>query len=47
VRLVPFLMEGFADDMSMFQPDGIHPTAATQPRMLDNVWKQLRPLLKP
>lgn len=47
VRLVPFLMEGFADDMSMFQPDGIHPTAAAQPRMLDNVWKQLRPLLKP
>lgn len=47
VRLVPFLMEGFADDMSMFQPDGIHPAAPAQPRMLDNVWKQLRPLLKP
>lgn len=47
VRLVPFLMEGFADDMSMFQPDGIHPSGPAQPRMLDNVWKELRPLLKP
>jgi acyl-CoA thioesterase I len=29
----------------MFQPDGIHPIAAVQPRMLDTVWKQLQPLL--
>jgi acyl-CoA thioesterase-1 len=46
VRLLPFLMEGFADDMSMFQPDGIHPSAQAQARILDNVWKELRPLLK-
>jgi acyl-CoA thioesterase-1 len=47
VRLVPFLMEGFADDMGMFQPDGIHPNSRAQGRMLDNVWTELRPLLKP
>ena len=43
--LVPFLLEGFGDDMSYFQPDRIHPTAAAQPRLLANVWPALVPLL--
>jgi acyl-CoA thioesterase-1 len=43
--LVPFLLEGFADDLSWFQPDRIHPTAKAQPRMLDNVWPVLSKLL--
>lgn len=43
--LVPFLLEGAAGVPSMMQPDGIHPTAAAQPVMLDNVWPTLRPLL--
>lgn len=43
----PFLMAGFERDLAAFQPDGLHPTAATQPRMLDNVWPALQPLLKP
>ena len=43
--LAPFLMEGIADKPDMFQPDQIHPTAAAQPRLLENVWKALRPLL--
>ena len=47
VPLVPFLFEGFATERSMFQPDGIHPVAAAQQRMLDNVWPQLRPLIAP
>ena len=46
VALVPFLFEGFAADRGKFQPDGIHPTAAAQAQMLDNVWPRLRPLLK-
>jgi acyl-CoA thioesterase-1 len=29
----------------MFQPDGIHPTAAAQEKLLDNVWRELEPLL--
>lgn len=45
LALVPFLMEGFADRRDLFQPDGIHPAAAAQPRMLDTVWKALKPLL--
>lgn len=43
--LVPFLLEGFGEDRAYFQPDGIHPTAAAQPRMLDTVWKVLQPML--
>ncbi|MEO7728453.1 MAG: arylesterase [Burkholderiales bacterium] len=45
VPQVSFLFEGFGDDRSLFQPDGIHPTAAAQGKLLDNVWPQLRPLL--
>jgi len=43
--LVPFLMEGVALDASLMQADGLHPNAAGQPRLLDNVWKALKPLL--
>lgn len=42
---VPFLLEGFADRPEYFQADGIHPTAAAQPLMLEQVWKVLAPLL--
>lgn len=43
--LVPFLLEGIATDENMFQADRIHPTAAAQPVLLDNVWSVLEPLL--
>jgi acyl-CoA thioesterase-1 len=44
--LVPFLLEGVADDLGKFQPDRIHPTAEAQPILLENVWKPLRPMLR-
>jgi acyl-CoA thioesterase I len=44
--LVPFLLEGMAEDLSNFQPDRIHPNGTVQPILLENVWKGLRPLLK-
>ena len=47
--LVPFLLKGVADGPDadkLFQPDRIHPTGAAQPRMLDNVWPVLKPLLR-
>jgi len=44
--LVPFLLDGFSENRELFQADGIHPSAAAQPLMLDNVWKELLPLLK-
>lgn len=34
-------------DLAYFQPDGIHPNARAQPLLLDNVWVQLAPLLRP
>lgn len=47
--LVPFLLAGVADapdPLKWFQPDRIHPAAAAHPRILDNVWPVLRPLLR-
>ncbi len=47
--LVPFLLDGVAnvpDADAMFQPDRIHPKAQAHPRMLDNVWGALKPLLR-
>jgi acyl-CoA thioesterase-1 len=49
VALLPFLLTGVADvpeAESLFQPDRIHPRAAAHPRMLDNVWAPLLPLLR-
>lgn len=45
VELVPFLLDGFAQDLKYFQSDELHPTAAAQPKILDNVWKVLMPML--
>ena len=44
--LVPFLFEGFANKREYYQPDNLHPTAAAQPILLENVWKVLKPMLK-
>ena len=38
VALVPFLFEGIAAQPGLFQADGMHPTEAGQPVLLDNVW---------
>ncbi len=44
--LVPFFLEKIATDLSTFQADRIHPTAAAQPALLDTVWPALVKLLK-
>jgi acyl-CoA thioesterase-1 len=49
VALLPFLLAGVADVAEaerFFQSDRIHPNAAAHPKMLDNVWAVLRPLLR-
>ncbi len=46
LRLVPFMMEGFADQRAYFQQDGIHPVADAQPLILDTIWRDLKPLLR-
>lgn len=43
--LAPFFLEGIALEPGMMQADGIHPTAAAQPRIVANLWPSLCPLL--
>lgn len=43
--LLPFLLEGVALKQGLMQADGLHPAAAAQPQLLDNVWPKLKPLL--
>lgn len=45
VPLIPNLLAGVAENWDLMQPDGLHPTAAAQPRMLDNVWAVLEGVL--
>jgi acyl-CoA thioesterase-1 len=43
--LVPFVLEGVGGVPAMMQSDGLHPAAVAQPKLLDNVWPALKPLL--
>jgi acyl-CoA thioesterase-1 len=36
--LIGFLLEGVALNKELMQPDGIHPNAVAQPKLLDNAW---------
>lgn len=42
--LLPFLLEGVALNPALMQEDGLHPVAAGEPHVLDNVWPKLQPL---
>jgi acyl-CoA thioesterase-1 len=44
--LVPYLLEGVAGDPSLNLPDGIHPNAAGQRVLAENVWRVLEPLAR-
>ncbi len=43
--LVPFLLQDIALSPALMQADGIHPNVLGQPKLLDNVWPSLKPLL--
>jgi len=43
--LVPFLLDGVALDPDLMQDDGLHPKAEGEPKVLDNVWPVLEPVL--
>ena len=45
--LIPFFLEGIAENPAMFQADTIHPNEDAQPFILSNVQKTLLPMLKP
>lgn len=46
VALVPFMLDGFADQRELFQHDGIHPIGSAQNRVLNNIYQHLQPLLQ-
>ncbi|MEP6886633.1 MAG: arylesterase [Gammaproteobacteria bacterium] len=43
--VVPFLLNDIALTPALMQGDGVHPNDLGQPKILDNVWPSLKPLL--
>jgi acyl-CoA thioesterase-1 len=44
VALVPFMLEGITPEQ--FLPDNLHPNAEAQPRIMQNIYRHLLPLLR-
>lgn len=45
LALIPFLLDGIAEDAEFMQDDGIHPTAEAQPLIVEIVWPVLNQLM--
>lgn len=46
VPLVPFILQRVALTPGLMQSDGLHPDAAGEPLVLDNIWPSLQPMLR-
>jgi acyl-CoA thioesterase-1 len=46
VPLVPFMLDGVAQEPANLQADRLHPLANAHPTILNNIWPQLAPLIK-
>ena len=46
IEFVPFLLENVAADAKLNQADGIHPNAEGTKIMMENIYKELKPMLK-
>lgn len=44
--LVPYMLKNVGERRELMQSDNIHPNAAAQPQILENIWPMLEPLLK-
>ena len=44
--LVPFFLDGVAGNPSLILDDGLHPRAAAQAKLLENIWPKLEKMLK-
>ena len=44
--VVPFLLAGVAGVSKLNQPDGVHPNAAGERIVADNVWRGLKPIIE-
>jgi acyl-CoA thioesterase-1 len=47
VPLVPFMLDGVAQEVANFQADRMHPLATAHPTILNNIWPQFATLIKP
>ncbi len=47
IGVAALLTDDIALNIALFQPDGIHPNSKAQPLLLNNLWPQLVPLLRP
>ena len=45
-ELIPYLLEGVGGDPLLNQPDRVHPTAAGQKILAENVWRVLEPIAR-
>jgi acyl-CoA thioesterase-1 len=45
LALIPFLLDGIAENAEFMQDDGIHPTAEAQPLIVEIVWPLLSQLM--
>jgi len=46
IAVVGFMLDDIAAKPELIQADGLHPNALAQPIVLQNIWPQLRPMLK-
>jgi len=46
VPLSKFMLDGVSGDPRYIQDDGLHPNESAQPRILENVWPAIEPLLR-
>jgi hypothetical protein len=44
--LIPYLLEGVGGDPGLNRPDLVHPNAAGQRILAENVWRVLEPILR-
>jgi len=45
VPLIPFFLEGVANNLEYIQKDGLHPNELGQPVILENVWAELKKVI--
>lgn len=43
--LLPFFLDGIANQRKLFQADNLHPSTEAQAILLNNIWQKLLPLL--
>lgn len=46
IHVVPLFLKKIDENSNLLQPDGIHPTTQAQSILLDNMWPELKTLLK-